>query len=93
MNNDSYTNGLLQDIFSQFKTEQCWSRIYQLFPDIKLLGSVEQDPNYHAEGDVGTHTELVVKNLLEDGKWQQLDVGNRFLLFWTAVFHDIGGLL
>lgn len=67
-----------------------WEGVLQRFPELKDLYSVPQSPVHHGEGDVGTHTRMVVESLLQNPRWQSLPDNERELLFWTAVFHDIG---
>ncbi len=55
------------------------------FPLLSQLEKTPQDPTWHAEGDVATHTRLV---LAEVRKHHQGDRG--FLLQLAAIFHDIG---
>jgi len=67
------------------------SKALQLLKDLNLLGHIlpevdqmsdcEQGPPYHMEGDVFTHTCMVVDNLPEDASNE---------LRWAAILHDIG---
>ena len=36
------------------------------FPQLEKAKTMPQDPIYHAEGDVWTHTQMVVRALLDD---------------------------
>ncbi len=67
-----------------------WQSIWSLWPELSALDSCPQDPVFHAEGDVGIHTRMVVEALIAEAKWQAMDDQTRGLLFWTAVLHDIG---
>ncbi len=67
-----------------------WSAIWGLWPEFSALDECPQDPIYHAEGDVGTHTRMVVEALVADPEWRGLIRMERALLFWAACFHDIG---
>lgn len=49
-----------------------------------------QDVIHHAEGDVATHTRLVMEAMQADLAWQALPPGERGLLLLTALLHDIG---
>ena len=51
--------------------------------------SCPQDPVFHAEGDVGIHTRLVVEALIADPQWQALPDEGRATVFWAALLHDI----
>lgn len=67
-----------------------WSAIRGLWPELAVLDSCPQDPLHHAEGDVGTHTRMVVEALVNDAGWRKLDSAKQALLFWSAVLHDVG---
>ena len=68
-----------------------WPAIWSLWPEqMALLDACAQDPHHHAEGDVGTHTRMVVEALVTDPHWQALPVMRASQLFWAAVLHDIG---
>ena len=49
-------------------------------PEINALANVEQPPLYHPEGDVLTHTLLLLEHMAYPS----------ILLGWTALLHDIG---
>jgi putative nucleotidyltransferase with HDIG domain len=49
-----------------------------------------QDAGWHAEGDVWTHTRLVVEELERLDEWRGLDARSRLILLFTALFHDSG---
>ncbi|MEL6521229.1 MAG: AAA family ATPase [Pseudomonadota bacterium] len=67
-----------------------WDEIWSLWPVLDQLDRCSQDPIHHAEGDVGTHTRMVVEALVADAEWQRLEPQQRSYLFWAAVLHDIG---
>ena len=67
-----------------------WQAIWPLWPDFAKLDNCPQDAIYHAEGDAGTHTRMVVEALVADHGWQNLGNDDQSLLFWAACFHDIG---
>ena len=48
-----------------------------------------QDHIYHAEGDVWTHTRMVVDELLQDLDYQDLEPFAQEVLFISALLHDI----
>ena len=48
-----------------------------------------QDAIYHAEGDVWTHTGMVVSELLQDLDFQQLNAHEQYVLFLSALLHDV----
>lgn len=62
--------------------------INQLFPEIKALIGVPQDPEWHPEGDVFVHTCLVVdraRELIDD-----LPYAKQVTLMLAALAHDFG---
>lgn len=67
-----------------------WAGIWALWPELAALDTCPQDPVHHAEGDVGTHTRMVVEALIADKDWRALDEHQRSQLFWAAVLHDVG---
>lgn len=61
-----------------------------LFPDLApALAATPQDPIHHAEGDVWTHTQMVVDALLADPGYAALPAAERGVAFYAAVLHDI----
>ena len=51
-----------------------WNAILQspLGEHISRLSAIQQNPLWHGEGDVLTHTQLVCEALVRDGEWQAL---------------------
>jgi len=60
------------------------------YPGLSALKNVPQNPEYHGEGDVYRHTEMVCEKLVELPLWQTLKKEEQELLFLAAAFHDIG---
>lgn len=54
------------------------------------LAACEQDPVWHAEGDVWTHTQLVCRELPGVAGWHDLEPRDRAACLMSAVFHDAG---
>lgn len=54
------------------------------------LQNCPQDHRFHAEGDVGIHTKMVLKALLELEEFQLLSQYDQQILCWSALLHDIG---
>ncbi|NTF17037.1 AAA family ATPase [Agrobacterium rubi] len=67
-----------------------WEQLCEWLPVLLPLAECEQDEIHHAEGDVATHTRMVISELVGDPEWQQLDDHARFRLFWASVLHDVG---
>ena len=57
-------------------------------PWCQAMADCIQDPQWHAEGDVWTHTKLVLRQLLELEEWPQLARRQQVVLIFTALFHD-----
>ena len=59
-------------------------------PWARAMARCQQDANWHAEGDVWTHTRMVVAELEKLAEWPSLDRDARLKLLFTALFHDAG---
>lgn len=59
-------------------------------PELPALKDTPQDPEYHGEGDVFCHTEMVCEELKKLASWQALPMEEKALLFLAAAYHDIG---
>lgn len=66
-----------------------WQVMNQAYSWLSSLATTPQDPVYHGEGDVGTHTRMVLEALVQTDQWQKLPKTERGLLFWAALLHDI----
>ncbi|MGD0799966.1 MAG: CCA tRNA nucleotidyltransferase [Terracidiphilus sp.] len=53
----------------------------EVLPEVAKMKGVEQPPQFHPEGDVWTHTLLLLA---------QLDAGCPLTLAWGALLHDVG---
>lgn len=62
---------------------------YELFPLLKELEKTPQDAYYHAEGDVWTHTKMVCDALISLPEYLQASEKEKFILFYSALLHDI----
>jgi predicted kinase len=67
-----------------------WDGLEQAFPWAEELRACPQDPLWHGEGDVWTHTRMVVDALAGLEEWRGLDEAARRQLFLAALLHDIG---
>lgn len=54
------------------------------------MATCQQDPVYHAEGDVATHTRMVMDELRNGRAWQGLPETDRGVLLLAALLHDVG---
>src|SRR5437868_6057420 len=65
-----------------------WEGLESQFKWIRDMRGCLQDPAYHAEGDVLTHTRKVVEALISLPAWQQLSSPARSTVFAAALLHD-----
>jgi putative nucleotidyltransferase with HDIG domain len=66
-----------------------WSGIEAEFNWFSALENCPQNPHYHAEGDVLTHSKLVCEALVELSEWRALPAKERSVLFAAALLHDV----
>lgn len=59
-------------------------------PWAKAMADCRQDAEWHAEGDVWTHTRMVVAEVERLPEWSSLDRDSQLKLLFTALFHDAG---
>lgn len=57
-------------------------------PWCRAMADCRQDPEWHAEGDVWTHTKLVLCQLEQLEEWPGLSLRDQTVLTFTALFHD-----
>lgn len=55
----------------------------------QAMADCAQDAKWHAEGDVWTHTQLVLHQLTELTDWPELMPDEKVRLIFTALFHDV----
>jgi poly(A) polymerase len=55
--------------------------LQHILPEVAAMQGVEQPPQYHPEGDVWTHTLLMLEGLL---------AGSSATLAWGVLLHDVG---
>ena len=60
-----------------------------LFPILEQAKTTRQDPIYHGEGDVWTHTQMVVTALLADADFAALTLEQQRTVFLAALLHDV----
>lgn len=61
-----------------------------LYPFVDDLSKTIQEKKWHAEGDVLTHTSLVLDALISLKEYQELTKIEKLVVFMSALFHDIG---
>ena len=60
------------------------------FPILKEMDTCEQNPLFHAEGNVWNHTKMTLSSLVCLTEWIDLNERDKSILFFAALFHDIG---
>lgn len=63
--------------------------LMEQFPKLIKLSTTPQDPTHHAEGDVWTHTKMVIDELMKLDAYKSATEDNRFIMFYAALLHDI----
>jgi len=66
-----------------------WHKLCSQFDWLNAMGETQQNPNYHAEGDVLTHTKMVCEALVSMNEWQVLNNEEKSILFLAALLHDV----
>lgn len=58
-------------------------------PWCQAMSTCDQDAQWHSEGDVWTHTKLVLQELHSLEEWSSLSLHQQTVLKFSALFHDI----
>lgn len=66
-----------------------WDLLVDHFDWLQALYDCPQDPVFHAEGNVGIHTKMVVEALFTLEGWQTADEQTKTILFTACLLHDI----
>lgn len=66
-----------------------WDVFLEAFPPLQLAREVPQSPRYHGEGDVWTHTKMVVRSLLDHPEYAELPRDAQETVFLAALLHDV----
>lgn len=64
--------------------------IEKLHPELNALIGAEQDPTYHPEGDVWTHTKMVVDSAAAQSHEKKLNEEETLVRILGALCHDLG---
>ena len=68
-----------------------WNKLETVFGTFfSGLRETQQNPVFHAEGDVFTHTQMVCRALNEMSDFHALPQSDKTRLFTAAVLHDVG---
>ncbi len=60
------------------------------FPEVAALRGTPQEPEWHPEGDVFTHTQHCLDALVALDDWPSSDAARRRLLMFAVLAHDFG---
>lgn len=63
---------------------------YQFFPEVSALDGLQQEPEWHPEGDVFVHTGHCLDALVELPAWKTGDARTRRILSLAVLAHDFG---
>lgn len=77
--------GTLPSAGLKFLRETEW---IEHFPEIRALIDTPQEPEWHPEGDVFTHTSLCCDALVKVKGWQQADEESRIVYMMAILAHD-----
>lgn len=78
----------LEELFARLKYD--FDGVLREFPCLYELEEVEQEAEYHGEGDVLEHTRRVCQSVVSGPEWERLNERDRAILYTAALFHDIG---
>jgi len=67
-----------------------WGVVDLCYPELAALKGCPQDPEYHPEGDVWTHTLLVVDQAARLGRERDFGAEEKLQLCLAALLHDLG---
>ncbi len=67
-----------------------WTELDAAYQWVRDLRGCAQNPKFHAEGDVWTHTRMVLESLCGLPAWRALPEDDRAVVFWGALLHDVG---
>ncbi|WP_249383881.1 AAA family ATPase [Chitinivorax sp. B] len=80
---------ILQQLVPTGVSSPDWPQLLEVIPPLKRLATTPQDPRYHAEGNVWTHTQMVLEALLAHAEYQSTTPERQFVLFYAALLHDV----
>lgn len=88
-------NEILRFVPTDFKDKIDWDMIEKssLKSFIDKMKKTEQNPEWHEEGDVWTHTKMVCESLIQLPQYELAEQRIREVLFVAALLHDIGKIL
>src|SRR5690349_21117287 len=66
-----------------------WPALELAFPEAPALATCPQEPRFHGEGDVWTHTRLACEALAASPSFRARVPDERALLFIAVLLHDV----
>lgn len=66
-----------------------WPDLLDQFDWVRDMVGVPQDPQFHAEGDVAAHTQMVLEAMTAFPDYQALSLDNQAILWAAALLHDV----
>lgn len=66
-----------------------WNEIERSYDWFRDMKGVPQDEEWHAEGDVFTHTKMVIEALISLPEFKALNDQDKHILFTSALLHDV----
>lgn len=66
-----------------------WQALHAKFAFVRDLQGCAQEPAWHEEGDVWTHTRLVCEAVVANERWRALPEEERAIIFIAALTHDM----
>jgi len=79
----------LRQLVPQAGRSPDFSACLAAFPQLELAKVTPQHPVYHAEGDVWTHTMMVIEALLAMPAYAQATRAQQEIVFLAALLHDV----
>lgn len=80
----------LDDFFNRSCDALDYDALYQAFDWVRAMAATPQEPRFHGEGDVWTHTRMVCDAMARDPDWPALPTPERRTLLTAGLLHDAG---
>jgi putative nucleotidyltransferase with HDIG domain len=66
-----------------------WNALARSYSWVRDMEGVPQDPRHHAEGDVATHTRMVLDTLTALPEYRALNTSVQEVVWMAALLHDV----
>lgn len=69
-----------------------WNELYKTSLSVifDVMARTRQNPAYHKEIDVLSHTKMVCEAMMEQPEYKNGSEADKTILFWSALLHDLG---